>query len=185
MPSVLFVCTGNQYRSPIAAAAFLRLLNQRGLADQWTVKSAGTRTIPGQPPLPNAVRVAQELGLNISNHTTRMITADDLSKYDLVLVMEWRQKQALCYEFPAASKRIHLLSEVVNHLDYDIWDPVDPSVSARGVAIELCDSIRRGFWDICGLAESNGLDDPEQAVNVTEAQIQSLNYALSLPTVSP
>ncbi len=172
MPSVLFVCTGNQYRSPIAAAAFLRLLNQRGLADQWIVKSAGTRTIPGQPPLPDAVRVARDLDLNISDHTTRMITADDLSKYDLVLVMEWRQKQALCYEFPAASKRIHLLSQVVNHLDYDIWDPADPSVSARGVAIELCDSVRRGFWDICGLAESNGSNDAEPEMDLIEAPIE-------------
>ena len=155
MPSVLFVCTGNQYRSPIAAAAFLRQLNRQGKASRWIVRSAGTWTTPNQPPLPDAVRVAQDLGLNIRDRTTRKVTAGELSKCDLILVMEHKHKEALSYEFPTASKKIHLLSEVVNHLDYDIWDPADPSVSAKGVAIELCDSIRRGFQEICELAESN------------------------------
>ncbi len=158
MPSVLFVCTGNQYRSPIAAAAFLRQLNRQGKASRWTVRSAGTWTTPNQPPLPDAVRVAQDLGLNIRNRTTRKVTADEVSKYDLILVMEQKHKETLNSEFPTASKKIHLLSEVVNHLDYDIWDPADPSVSAKGVAIELCDSIRRGFQEICELAEANSSD---------------------------
>ena len=158
MPSILFVCTGNQYRSPIAAAAFLRQLDRQGIANQWTVGSAGTWTTPNQPPPPKAVQVAQDLGLNIVDHTTRMVTAEELSKYDLVLVMEQGHKEAITYEFPRVRKRLHLLSEVVNHMDYDISDPADPRVNAKGVASELCDLIGRGFPEICRLAESNRSD---------------------------
>ena len=133
MPSILFVGTGNQYRSPIAAAAFLRQLNRRGIANQWTVRSAGTWTTPDQPPPPNAVRVAHDVGLDILDHTTRIVTADELSRYDLVLVMERDHKEELSHKFPVAGMRLHLLSEVVSHLDYDISDPADPRSLRRAL----------------------------------------------------
>jgi protein-tyrosine phosphatase len=155
MPSILFVCTGNHYRSPIAAAAFRRQLDQHGLADQWAVGSAGTWTTPNQPPFPNAVRVARELGLNLNDHTTRMVTADELAKYDLVLVMEQGHKEAITYEFSLPGRRVSLLSNAVDHVEYDISDPADPRVDAMEVASELCDLIQRGFPEICRLAEVN------------------------------
>lgn len=158
MPSVLFVCTGNQYRSPIAAAAFLRQLNCQEMAAQWFVGSAGTWTVPDLPPFPDAIRVAQDLGLNIVDHTTRTVTANELSKYDLVLVMEQGHKEAITREFSLACKKLHLLSEVVDHIEYDVSDPADSHVNFKEVALELCNLIQRGFPQICILAESNCLD---------------------------
>jgi protein-tyrosine phosphatase len=159
MPSVLFVCTANQYRSPIAAAAFLRQLNSHGAMDQWIVKSAGTWTDPDLPPFPDAIRVAQNLGLNIMDHTTRTVTAEELSRYDLILVMEQGHKEAILREFSLVCKKLHLLSEVVDHIEYDISDPADSQVNAKEVAIELCNLIQRGFSQICTLAEANCLDN--------------------------
>jgi protein-tyrosine phosphatase len=156
MPSVLFVCTGNQYRSPIAAAAFLRQLDQHGITDQWLVKSAGTWTTPDQPPPANAVQAARDLGLDISDHTTRMITAEELSKYDLILVMEQGHKEAITYEFSLPCRNVYLLPEVVEHIEYDISDPADPDVDVKKIARELCDLVQRGFPEICSLAGSNG-----------------------------
>lgn len=158
MPSVLFVCTGNQYRSPIAAASFLQQLGERRLADQWVVKSAGTWTLPDEPPLANAVRIAGDLGLNIIDHKTRLVTADELSRYDLILVMERGHKEAITYEFPLTCKNVYLLSEVVDRIAYDIPDPADARVNAKEVALELCDLIQRGFFEICRLAELNHAD---------------------------
>jgi protein-tyrosine phosphatase len=158
MPSVLFVCTGNQYRSPIAAAAFRRQLNDRESAEQWIVASAGTWTDPGLPPFPDSVRVAQDLGLNIMDHTTRTVTADELAKYDLVLVMEQGHKEAIMREFSLTCRKLHLLSEVVDHIEYDISDPANAYVDAKEIAIEVCGLIQRGFSQICALAEANCLD---------------------------
>lgn len=161
MPSVLFVCTGNQYRSPIAAAAFLRQLDQHGITDLWRVKSAGTWTTPNQPPLPNAVRVAGELDLDLANHTTCTVTAEELSKYDLVLVMEQGHKEAITYEFPRVCRKLHLLSEVADHVEYDVPDPADPDVDLKKVARELCDLVERGFPEICQLAGAKILTTDE------------------------
>ena len=154
MPSVLFVCTGNQYRSPFAAAAFLKQLRLNGMTDRWMVGSAGTWTTPDLPPLPKAVQIAQDLGLNIADHRTRVVAADELSKNDLILVMESGHKEALCYEFHSACSRVYMLSEVVDRVSYDIPDPADPRVDAKAVAIELCDLVERGFMKICKLAAS-------------------------------
>lgn len=85
-----------------------------------------------------------------------MVTADELSKYDLVLVMEQGHKEAITYEFPLARKKLRLLSEVVDHVEYDILDPADPEVDVKKVAKELCDLVERGFPEICSLAGSNG-----------------------------
>ena len=153
MPSVLFVCTGNQYRSPIAAAAFLRQLNQEGKAGQWLVGSAGTWTAAGLPALPDAIRIAPDLGLNLADHKTHPLDEHDLSRYDLVLVMERGHKEAILSEFPSARSKVHLISEVVDHIAYDIQDPANPAVDAGHVASQLCDLILRGSQEIYRLAE--------------------------------
>ncbi len=155
MPSVLFVCTGNQYRSPIAAAAFRRQLERMDAADGWIVSSAGTWTVPGLLPPLNAMRTAEQFGLNISSHRTSLITADELSKHDLILVMEQGHQEAIAAEFPSVHNKLHLISEVVDHLPYDIPDPADPRVDVRVVARQLCDLIERGYKEICRLAESS------------------------------
>ena len=55
--SVLFVCRGNTCRSPIAEAVFMKLLDERGIAERWTVDSAGTGANIGDPPNPKALEI--------------------------------------------------------------------------------------------------------------------------------
>ncbi|HRI16518.1 MAG TPA: protein-tyrosine-phosphatase, partial [Verrucomicrobiota bacterium] len=65
MKTLLFVCTGNTCRSPMAEA-----LARRALANRpgWRVYSAGLGAVNGQPPSPHAVRAMRMLGLDISGH---------------------------------------------------------------------------------------------------------------------
>ena len=59
--SVLFVCWGNICRSPIAEAVFNKVLNERGIADRWTVDSAGTGEWNiGDPPDPRALETLRQ-----------------------------------------------------------------------------------------------------------------------------
>jgi protein-tyrosine-phosphatase len=153
MPSILFICTGNQFRSPIAAAAFIKKLSDEGGVTGWRVESAGTWAVAGQPPLPEAIQAAAACGLSLEGHTARTVEASILSNADLILVMEGGQKEAILSEFPNVSKRVFLLSEVAEGVAYDIPDPLTCEEDlSEEIANEVCDLVGKGFRKICELA---------------------------------
>ncbi|MBI5965741.1 MAG: protein tyrosine phosphatase [Chloroflexi bacterium] len=154
MVSVLFICTGNQYRSPIAAAAFLELLIRDGLAAHWRVGSAGTWTSSGRQAPHEALELARSFGISIDGHVTRMLYAGMLEDADLVLVMEKGHQESIQYEFPFASGKVHLLSQVLEGYDYDIPDPMAAGREAREIIGDLVEMIRLGYENIYRIAES-------------------------------
>lgn len=156
MPSVLFVCTANLYRSPLAAAFLKDELKDEPDGDQWVIDSAGTWTKNGTPLHPQTIEDAHHFGLEVRTHRSKQVTAELLSHFDLILVMETGHKEALLIEFPDQSKKIHLLSEVVDGLAYDIHDPF--SIEGKhdlDVANELHNIISRGKRKILALAKNN------------------------------
>jgi len=154
MPSVLFVCTGNQFRSPIAAAAFIKRLNDEGGAEDWRVESVGTWAFAGKPPLPEAIQAAAACGLALEGHTARMVEASMLSNSDLILVMEGGQKEAILSEFHNVSKKVFLLSEMAEGMAYDIPDPLAGEEDlSEEIAEEVCELVGKGFRKICELAQ--------------------------------
>jgi len=154
MPSVLFVCTANQYRSPIAAARFEAKLNQEGRPGTWKIASAGTWTTPGLPALPLACKLAHNHGLSVDEHKTRLVSRAQITEFDLVLVMESGHKEALLTEFPFAAGYLFMLSEVVDGLQYDIHNPTTSYEEAEKCIRDLCELIERGYEKICTLAEA-------------------------------
>ncbi len=83
---MLFVCTGNICRSPMAEAIARRLLQTRGVRNV-EVSSAGTAAWDGAPASEGAYLVALEHGLDLSAHRARQLTADHVAASDLVLGM--------------------------------------------------------------------------------------------------
>jgi protein-tyrosine-phosphatase len=153
MPNVLFVCTGNLYRSPLAAAFFRAQLLTNGQSD-WAVESAGTWTLPGQPVPPETLRAAAKFGVSVEGHLSQLISADLLSRFDLVIVMEKGHKEALDQEFPFASHKTHLISQVVDHLVCDIPDPLNSGQEIDMLASDLYKLVERGYLTICELAQN-------------------------------
>lgn len=123
MPAILFVCTANQCRSPVAAALLKRQVARLSDAASWQVESAGTWAVPDRPARRQMQNVARQYGLDLSQHRSRPIeTLPQLAAFDLILTMERGQKEALQAEHPALSGRIHLLSALAG-APYDIPDP--------------------------------------------------------------
>jgi protein-tyrosine-phosphatase len=83
---LLFVCTGNTCRSPIAAAIARQVAEERGLSD-LEIASAGTSAAEGQPASDGAVLVALERQLDLTTHRARQLTPEHVDAADLILVM--------------------------------------------------------------------------------------------------
>ncbi len=131
--TVLFVCTANQCRSPMAEALLKVLTVQRGEADRWQVQSAGTWAEAGQPATPLAQAVMQRRGIDLSDHRSRLVDADLLAAADVILVMTRHHLEALRAEFPQMQGKILLVSQMAGH-NFDIEDPYGGSLDDY----ELC-----------------------------------------------
>jgi protein-tyrosine-phosphatase len=152
MPSVLLVCTANRFRSPLAAALLSKALEELGIAEDWRIGSAGTWATPGQPVLPPVLQAARQMGIDLAAHRSVRLNRQLMTGYDLILVMQASQREALWIEFPGQREHIYLLSDVVERRTYDIPDSKESDESILEVCAELQELIRRGRDSICVLA---------------------------------
>ncbi len=122
MPTILFVCTANICRSPVAEALFGAWLRQQALPEEWQVASAGTWAAPGLPASAFSREILGEMGLDLTSHRARRVDRATLQAAGLVVCMTRSQQEALQTEFPDLAGRVHLLSSMAGPA-YDIADP--------------------------------------------------------------
>jgi protein-tyrosine-phosphatase len=108
-PAVLFVCSGNTCRSPMAAALLRARLPE---IPAEAVASAGTDALPGEPASPEAVQIMAERGLTLLSHRSQRASAEILSNYPLILVMTPAHKLRLLERSPRAGGKVFLLGEL-------------------------------------------------------------------------
>jgi protein-tyrosine phosphatase len=153
MKNILFVCTANIARSPMAAALFNHLMGQKGLADRYRAESAGTWGHDGMPAALDGIRVMAEYGLDISQHRSRVVTWEIMMAADLILTMESGHAEALRFEFRKMSHRVYQLTAMVGW-PYDIDDPFGQGISRfRVTAQELAEILEGGCERIMRLAD--------------------------------
>ncbi len=153
---ILFACTANLYRSPLAAALFSKKLRADGQSNEWIVDSAGIWTIPGQRVPARLLHTASRLDIDLHNQLTRQLNRSLLAQSDLILVMEKGQKEALCVEFPSFQRKVHLLSELADRWEYDIADPVKSGLDMIEFVVEISRLVDRAYPNICKLAQTCG-----------------------------
>jgi protein-tyrosine-phosphatase len=154
MSEILFVCTANQFRSPIAAAYFTRKLNSNGNPNNIQVSSAGTWTPDGLPAHPKAIEAGLKLGLDLKHHRTREVNAEMLEAADRIIVMQHSHKEAIEAEFQFAQGKVSLLGELARITEVEIQDPaLENFHNSEETARIICLCIDRSYKEIPGIAE--------------------------------
>ncbi|MDL2274335.1 low molecular weight protein arginine phosphatase [Oscillospiraceae bacterium OttesenSCG-928-G22] len=111
---VLFVCTGNTCRSPMAEGIFNKLAAEQGVPAR--ASSAGLYAM-GEPASAHAIEVMRRYGIDLSAHRARPVTRALLGESDAVICMTRAHADALVAQFPDAAPRVTTL------LSFDVADP--------------------------------------------------------------
>lgn len=108
--SVLFICTGNIARSPMARAMMQRSFDQIGVAA--SVESSGTMDWQ-RPAEPEAVEAMASMGLDISAHVSRPLAAEQITRADIVIGLAREHVRDAALLHPESIPRMFTLKEIV------------------------------------------------------------------------
>ena len=125
MKIILFVCTGNICRSPMAHYYMQKRVNDLNLEEKYAIDSAGIFAVTGEKSTNNAIEVMKHYNMDLSNHRAKNIHDIDLYMYDYVITLTTAQKKDILYYKKGLEGKVYTLREFVMPSDVykDIDDP--------------------------------------------------------------
>jgi protein arginine phosphatase len=123
LKKILFVCSGNTCRSPLAEAIAKNILPGR-LDFEVDLSSAGASALEGSPASQYSIEVGQAHALDLSSHRARLLTPALIRGADLVVTMGARHREIVGTLEPEALDYTFLLTNFSDHHFGDIPDPI-------------------------------------------------------------
>ena len=160
MKSVLFVCTGNICRSPIAEGLFRRLLGNR---KDIEVGSAGVHAVRGQPPSTHAIEVCAEEGVDIRELRSQPLTSALINRASHIFAMTGAHVEAISMLFPNAADKTFLLREFEETGATSWLDVPDPIGLGRDVYITCAQTIKNALPSVLAFVEESEVTVPSSA----------------------
>ncbi|NCC50953.1 MAG: low molecular weight protein arginine phosphatase [Spartobacteria bacterium] len=123
---IVFVCTGNICRSPMAEYI---LRHRLGPDSAWQAQSAGVAAWPGSPASREAVVALKEIDIDLTPHFSQPLTPELVDATDLIVVMTNAHRSDVLQRFPAANGKVFTLHRFGTvDQDADVADPIGGSV---------------------------------------------------------
>ncbi len=140
MKTILFVCSGNYCRSPLAEGLARLRLKQAGYGEQFNTGSAGTLPeYEGQPAAPLIQEVLREIGADGQAHPPHQIAPDEIEQAAVIFGVAQEHLDWIAQHYPTAASRTFLLSDLIG----EHWDVRDPGVQQLDPLRECRDTIDR------------------------------------------
>ena len=166
MKTILFICTGNVCRSPMAEGLFRHAVKGRG---EFRILSAGLGAMDGQPPTHHSVAAMRELGIDISRQHSRALTAEMVRSADLILGMTHSHVDTIHLLYPAVAEKTFLLREFDDTLEPYEKDISDPIGSPYDTYVECRDQIEQGIVTLLKFMEQHNFLTKMQHETTTKA----------------
>ncbi len=136
---ILFICTGNVCRSPMAEAS-LRFRVPKDLKNRVVVESAGLRTLSGLAATVEAEVAARLKGYSLASHRSRSASEADLEEADLILCMEPDHVDFIVHRYPHLRPCTFTIKEFGGGMAGEIPDPYGLDISVYKKTLDLIDS---------------------------------------------
>ena len=154
---VLFVCTGNSCRSPMAEVLFREAAKDRNLQ----VSSAGIHAAPGQPASEEAVEACLQLKLSLKQHRSRQVNAAMIAKATHIFCMTSGHRDALESLYPDSARKMRLVCEFDPSLPSQVPDPIGQGIQSY---IKTRDTLRKAIPSILRFIDSTPMRDTSAPV---------------------
>ncbi len=120
---VIFVCTGNICRSPTAEGVCKSIVKQKGIEDNFVIKSAGTHAMPQYEPDSRSALVAESYGVSLKGILSTQFTKKDAKDFNYIVALDESNYRFLINNVEDKNKVVKLASFITSENLKEVPDP--------------------------------------------------------------